>query len=297
MSVVVVGGGHGASASLRAARLYSDDVTGIITVADNGGSSGRLARELGVLPMGDIRNCLAALAPDSPTVSVFQHRFPSGRFEGHVVGNLMIAAAAQESGSFVAAIEQAAALLGAEGRILPPTLDPVRLISEVEGQLVEGQVEVATSTGRITFVALDPADPKPFEPAVQALTDADQIVLGPGSLFTSVLPPLLVRELKEALVTAHAQKVYVCNLVAPLGETQHFDAAAHLSAVYAHLGTGSVDVVVAHTGRPPTNGPAVAVDIVALKGMGVLVVGADLLPTDGSSRHDPARLADVLKKL
>lgn len=296
MKVAAVGGGHGTAATLKAALLYADEVAAIVTVADDGGSSGRLARELGVLPMGDIRNCLAALAPDSAMVHVFQHRFGPGRYEGHVVGNLMIAAAAGRSGSFVEAIRQSALMLGVRGRVVPCTLDHVKLVSEVEGELVEGQVAVATATGRISYVALDPPDPDAYQEAVEILGSADQIILGPGSLFTSVLPNLLVPGIRDAFGTAKGQKVYVCNLTAPPGETKDFDASAHLSAVYAHLGTDAVDVVVAHVGRVPGGeAPPVSVDVNALGSMGVKVVTADLLPDDGAPRHDPAALAAVLR--
>lgn len=296
MRSVAIGGGHGASATLRAASLYADEVAGIISVADDGGSSGRLARELGVLPMGDIRNCLAALAPESDAVDVFQHRFPSGRLEGHVVGNLIMAAVAQETGDFIAAIRHAARMVGSRGRIVPPTLDSVKLMSEIDGEVVEGQVNVATSPGKITAVFLDPPDPKPYFEALDLIDSADQLLLGPGSLFTSVLPPLLVPELKDALVRSRAKKIYICNLVAPPGETADFDAAAHVAAVFAHLGPEAVDVIVFHRGRPPlSESPVVEADESELTAMGVEVVVADLIPEDRSPRHDPERLASVLK--
>lgn len=298
MKTVVVGGGHGAAASLRAALRYAADVAGIITVADDGGSSGRLARELGVLPMGDIRNCLAALAAESEMRNVFQHRFPSGPLEGHVVGNLLMAAVAQETGSFIAAIEHAASMLGCRGRIIPPTLEAVRLHSLVEGRVVEGQVAVATAEGRVTRVSIDPPDAKAYPAALDLLAAADQIVLGPGSLFTSVLPNLLVPEVREAYLEASGRKIYVCNLIAPPGETANFDAAAHLAAVLDHSAQGAVDVVVAHAGRRPAGpAPAVEVDPEALRAMGVEVATADLLPQSAAPRHDSDRLAGVLRTL
>lgn len=297
MKTVVIGGGHGASASLRAALTYADEVAGIITVADDGGSSGVLARELGVLPMGDIRNCLAALAPPSETVDVFQHRFPTGHLQGHALGNLVIAAIAQETGSFISAIEYAAEMLKSRGRVVPPTLETVRLVSYVKGEMVSGQVNVSTAEG-IHHVYLDPQDAKAYPGAVELLEVADQIVLGPGSLFTSVLPPLLVPGLKEAFLSASAAKVYVTNLIAPPGETADFDATAHLDAVIDHVGKGSIDVVVAHRGRAPrSTAPFVEVDEQELGQRGVRVVTADLIPDSMTPRHDPARLARVLEHL
>lgn len=298
MKVVAVGGGHGTAVTLKAALEYSEDVAGIITVADDGGSSGRLARELGVLPMGDIRNCLAAVAVDSPMVDVFQHRFPSGKFRGHVVGNLMIAAAQRETGSFIDAIRQAARMLGARGRVVPCTLDTVKLVSEVEGELVEGQVAVAQASGRISYVALDPPDPKAYPEALELLKSADQIILGPGSLFTSVLPNLLVPEIGEALAASRARKVYVMNLAAPPGETSGFDACAHLAAIYGHVGGEAVDAVLGHSGRRPrTAAPLVEWDQEGLESMGVEALTADLLPDDAAPRHDAARLAASLASL
>lgn len=298
MKVVAVGGGHGAAATLKAALLFASDLAGIITVADDGGSSGRLAAELGVTPMGDIRNCLAALAPESPAVAAFQHRFPSGRLEGHVVGNLMMAAAEAETGSFIEAIKQAADILACRGKIVPPTLEKVSLISEIEGELIKGQVAVATSSGRISYVALDPPAPQAYPEAIHLLESADLVVLGPGSLFTSVLPSLLVPGIRNAYNQANALKIYVCNLTAPVGETGDFDACSHLAALYAHLGEGAVDVVVAHKGRTPrSDAPVVRVDQHGLEGMGTKVIVADLLPDDLAPRHDPVRLASCLSTL
>lgn len=298
MKVVAIGGGHGAAATLRAALTYSDGIAGVISVADDGGSSGRLAQELGVLPMGDIRNCLAALAPPSPTVDIFQHRFSTGSLEGHVVGNLVLAAVTQETGSFMTAIEYAGQMLGTRGRIVPPTLDPVRLVSEVEGERVEGQVALATAAGRVNFVGLDPPNPKAFPEALELVADADHIVLGPGSLFTSVIPPLLVPDLRGAFLSSTARKIYICNITSPPGETEGFDAGAHLDAVFAHLGPESVDVLVAHAGRRPSGEALeVAAQAGAVEEMGVEAVTADLLPDDQTPRHDPERLGAVLRKL
>ncbi|HVE77024.1 MAG TPA: uridine diphosphate-N-acetylglucosamine-binding protein YvcK [Actinomycetota bacterium] len=298
MKVVAIGGGHGAAATLRAALMYSDSVSAVVTVADDGGSSGRLAKELGVLPMGDIRNCLAALAPDSLMVDMFQHRFEGGRLDGHAVGNLMIAAWMQETGSFIEAIRQAARMIGSRGRVVPPTMENVTLISEIEGERIEGQVAVATATGRISYVALDPPDPKAYPEAIDLISEADQIVLGPGSLFTSVIPNLLVPEVREAYLAAQGRKIFICNLVAPAGETADFDAAAHLAALYAHLGEDCVDVVVAHEGTSPiAASPPVTVDKTAFERWEVSLIRSDFLPDDRSPRHDPAKLAAVLQKL
>lgn len=297
MKVVAIGGGHGAAASLRAALTYATQVAGIITVADDGGSSGILARELGVLPMGDIRNCLAALAPESAMVEVFQHRFSHGPLKGHVLGNLLITAAAEETGSFSEAVRLAGDLLGVRGRVVPPTLEAVRLVAEIDGQIVEGQVALATTQGRISYVRLNPAEPKAFPEALELIAEADQIILGPGSLFTSIVPNLLVPAVREAISYSSAKKVLVCNLAAPSGEAQHFDACDHLAAILAHGGTHCVDVMVVHEGRSIIGGQAVRVDRAGLEGMGVEVVSADLLPAELTPRHDPSKLGEVLRRL
>lgn len=297
MNVVVVGGGHGAAASLRACLRYAASLAGIITVADDGGSAGRLAAEYGVLPMGDIRNCLVAVAPDSPAAGLFQYRFAGGGLDGHVVGNLVIAARALETGEFMSAVEYAGELLGSRARIVPPTLEPVRLVAEAGGRLLEGQVAVARAPGPISRVRLDPAHPKAHPGALDLLAAADQIVLGPGSLFTSVLPSLLVPEVREAYLAAKARKVLVCNLTAPPGETHGLDAAGHVAAVRSHVGEGAVDTVVVHRGRPPAGSRPVALDAQGVRSLGVEVVTGDLLPDDGTPRHDPHRLAAVLRGL
>ncbi|MEO7803100.1 MAG: uridine diphosphate-N-acetylglucosamine-binding protein YvcK [Actinomycetota bacterium] len=296
MKVVAVGGGHGAAVTLRAAKLYADEVAAVVTVADDGGSSGRLSRELGILPMGDIRNCIAALAPPSEMVDLFQHRFPDGELAGHVVGNLIITAITQMRG-FTDAITEVSRMLGSTGTVVPPTLDLVTLVSTIDGHEVVGQVAAANADGRIERVSLEPENPLANGAAVDLLIDADQIVLGPGSLFTSVIPPLLVPDIAQAFKDSKAVKVYVCNLTAPprwgIGETAGFDACAHLEALYGHIRGATVDVVVADRGGPGM----VSVDVAQLEGMGVKVVVADLMPLPHTPRHDPVRLAKVLQDL
>lgn len=298
MKVVAVGGGHGASSTLRAALNYSSEVGGIINVSDDGGSSGVLSQQLGVLPMGDIRNCLAAVAENAAAAEIFQHRFSAGPLKGHVIGNLWLADATERLGSFISAVNAASQLLDCRGEILPPTLEPTRLISEVDDRLVEGQVNVSAADGLISYVSLDPPEPEAYEPAVEMMTSADQIILGPGSLFTSVLPPLLVPGMTEALKRAKGLKIYVCNVAAPPGETAHFDAAAHLTALFAHLGESAVDVMVAHSGRTPASEvPPATVDIAAIERLGVQTVLADVLPDDREPLHDHNRLGEVLRTL
>jgi uncharacterized cofD-like protein len=271
-NVVAIGGGHGLSASLRAIRRYAADVTAIVSVADDGGSSGRLRDALGIPPPGDIRKCLVALAaPDSLWALAFEHRFDpdSGELEGHALGNLIIAGLTSATGNFTTAIDEAGRLVGATGRVLPATTHPVVLKAEAAAGPIEGQVKVQ-NTGRLSAVSLVPPDPPAPRAAIDAIAGADQIVIGPGSLFTSVLAAAVVPDIKAALAATHAQKVYVANLRPQIPETAGYDLDAHVDALTAH--GIDVDVVLAHTPDRP-------------------------LARDDGLAHDPSRLADALAQL
>ena len=293
MKVTGIGGGHGLAATLRAARSFADDVEAVVTVADDGGSSGRLTRELGIPPPGDIRNCLVALTEDQPLAALYQHRFRSGALTGHTVGNLVIAALTERTGDFAAAVAEAGRLLKVAGRVHPVTTDLVGLGARVRGGVVEGQVAVAQTSDPIQAVYLEPADPPANPGAVQAILDADQVVLGPGSLFTSLIATLLVPGVKKALNETNALRVFVCNARMQKGETQGLDASAHVEALFAHVGPFAVDVVVVQS--PAISEDAVEVDVRSLEDLGVRVVQADLLLPTGA--HDPERLAPVLASL
>ncbi|MFN2389047.1 MAG: uridine diphosphate-N-acetylglucosamine-binding protein YvcK [Actinomycetota bacterium] len=293
MRVVGLGGGHGLASTLRAARLYASDVAAVVTVADDGGSSGRLTRELGIPPPGDIRNCLVALSNDSELARLYQHRFESGALTGHPAGNLLIAALTEMTGDFAGAVDRAGRLLGARGRVYPATTDLVELNARVDGGVIEGQANVASTEARIHAVYLDPPEPRAHPPAVEAIAAADQLLLGPGSLFTSLIATLLVPGIKDAVQGARAQKVFLCNARMQKGETEGLDAAAHLEALLAHAGEGSVDVMVVQS--PPHPDVGVPVDRAALERLGASVVEVDIAGEDGG--HDPTRLAACLKEL
>ena len=280
--VVALGGGGGLSVTLTALRLYAGDITAVVSVADDGGSSGRLRAALGIPAPGDLRRCLVALGePDSVWARAFEHRFTSGELEGHAVGNLVIAGLTSATGDFAAALQEAGRLVGSVGRVLPATSGPVVLVAESDTGSVSGQVAVAEA-GRISAVALDPANaPSPWD-AVDAIIGADQVVLGPGSLFTSVLPACLPKEIMKALRRTRAQRVYVCNVAAVERETQGFDAAAHVGALHAH--GIEVDVVLADA------------TALALGEVDARVVTAHLAAGDGLS-HDPKDLATALSDL
>jgi uncharacterized cofD-like protein len=301
VAVVALGGGHGLHASLSALRRVVDDLTAVVTVADDGGSSGRLREEFGVLPPGDLRMALAALCGDDDWgqtwARVLQHRFAGeGEMRGHVVGNLLIVSLWELLGDPVQALDWVGRLLGASGRVLPMALTPLVMTAQVRGasaqapdqvSTVRGQVEVAISDGTILSVALDPADPAPCPEAVSAVRSADWVVLGPGSWFTSVIPHLLVPELCRAVVETRGRVVVVLNLAAQAGETGGFEPADHLAALVEHAHDLRVHTVLADRGSVSDEAALEA----AAKSIGARLVVADIAMGDGSPRHDPVRLA------
>jgi uncharacterized cofD-like protein len=309
-SVVALGGGHGLHASLQALRrlvadLTVDDLTAVVTVADSGGSSGRLRGEFGVLPPGDLRMALAALCGDDQWgdtwARVVQHRFAGeGEMRGHVVGNLLIVALWELLGDHVGSLDLVGRLLGASGRVLPMALTPLDITAEVRGAdpgdpdrvtTVRGQVEVATTAGVITSIALDPPHPQVCPEACTAVREADWVVLGPGSWFTSVIPHLLVPELRSALVETDARLVVVLNLEDEVGETGGFSPEDHLAVLLEHAPDLRIATVLADRlrvgdgleARVATYGATLVLDD----------VGAD----DGSPRHDPVKLAEAYARI
>lgn len=290
MRVVGIGGGHGLAATLRAALTYADHIDAVVTVADDGGSSGRLTRELGIPPPGDIRNCLVALAQNRPLAELFQHRFTSGALTGHTVGNLVIAGLTEAAGDFAEGVARAADLLAAQGHVYPATTELVTLMARVNGGEVEGQVEVARTKEPIQAVYIKPADPRAHPAAAEAIRDADQVVLGPGSLFTSLIATLLVPGIRAALAATKARRIFVCNTRMQKGETETLDGAGHLHSLIAHAGAFSVDTIVVQS--PELAHDGVAIDREALEFLGVDVVEADVATDDGA--HDPVALGRVL---
>ena len=291
MKVTALGGGHGLAASLQALRRLDVDLTAVVTVADDGGSSGRLRTELGALPPGDLRMALAALADDGRRTweQLFQHRFGGdGPLAGHAVGNLVLAGLCEITGDPVVALALAAELLGATGRVLPLTTAEIDIEAHVafgtEVEVVRGQVAVATTPGKVCAVQLVPDSPPACPEAVEAVREADAIVLGPGSLFTSVVPHLLVPQLRWALVDTTATKILALNLVPQTGETTGFSPAAHLEALAAHAPDLRIDCVVADSSVLDRDGL-----MEAAKGLGATVHVADVAAD--AARHDPALLA------
>jgi uncharacterized cofD-like protein len=291
-SVVALGGGHGLAAALQAIRRYAPDVTAVVSVADDGGSSGRLRRALDVPAPGDIRKCLVALSDDPVWAAAFEHRFAGGELEGHALGNLLIVGLAEALGDFAQALEEAGRVLRAVGRVLPATVDPVALKADVEDRVVEGQVAVMNARGRIRRVSIVPADAAAHPEAVVALRRADQIVLAPGSLYTSLMSVVCVPEIAAALAAARGRVVQVLNLRQQTPETSGLDGTDHLRATLDH--GARVDVVVHHDG--PVADGWLAVDPTVARALGVEVRAAPVARADGLA-HEPARLASLLAQL
>ena len=286
--VVAIGGGHGLASTLRAARMYAGRVTAVVSVADDGGSSGRLREIAGIPAPGDLRRCMVAMAADgSPWAPAFEYRFPagSGDLEGHALGNLIIAGLANVTGDFGRALDLAGDLLGATGRVVPATSTPVVLKAEVSGREVVGQVAVSETSGAITCVSVVPPDAAVPPEALEAIAGADQVVLGPGSLYTSVLAVAVVPAIRAALEARAGGRVFVCNLRAQLPETAGYADADHLAAVLDH--GVPVDTMVVHGPSGPGEGSGPG---------GVRIVRRSMARPDGTG-HDPQRLAAVLSGL
>lgn len=287
------------------------ELTAVVAMSDDGGSSGRLRRTRGLPPPGDIRNCLVALAsPEVAMREIFQYRFGGGGrargIEGHAVGNLVIAALAELKGDFLEAVRQSAALLDARGVVLPSTLEPVQLVAQLsDARRVVGERKLARSGGRVMRVSLRPSRPLPTPGLLEAIARADLIALGPGSLYSSVMPNLLVAEVARALRVSPALKVMVANLMTEPGETDGMSCADHVRAVIDHAGP-IVDLVLYNRMAPPRELAAryarkgahvVRTDREALSELGLIPVGADLLRSGPRIRHDPGKLARILLRL
>lgn len=313
ISIASLGGGHGLFNTLRGARVISDDVTAIVTVADDGGSSGRMRRELGSIPPGDLRMALAALAEDSEQgrlwESAIQHRFGGyGALKGHAVGNLMISGLEQVLGSLVAALDEIGRLLGVHGRVVPMCPEPLDLEAEVSGLeedprevvAVRGQVAVATTLGQVRRVRMIPHRPAATPEAVTAIENADLITLGPGSWFSSVIPHILVPELVEALNVAPAPKVLMMNLVAEPGETAGMSMEHHIHMVYQHAQSLAIDVIVVDLTVMPRPGQQQHMERAA-QALGAKVIYRDVREDDGrgrfSDRHKPSKMAAVMQEI
>ncbi|HEX2221311.1 MAG TPA: gluconeogenesis factor YvcK family protein [Candidatus Limnocylindria bacterium] len=303
--IVAIGGGTGLSTLLRGVKGYSANITAVVAVADDGGSSGRLRQQLGIVPPGDIRNCIAALADAEPLMTqLMQYRFPSGSgLDDHAFGNLFIAAMTAVTGDFEEAVRESNRVLAVRGQVLPATTVPLSLSAILaSGRRVDGQAAISEAGEPIDRVFIEPADVRANPEALERILEADMIVIGPGSLFSSVLPNLLISDIRDAVAAATGLRVYVCNVATQPGETERFTASAHLRTLFDHVGDGFVDyVLVNHAPQPRRLGPAgfepVAVDARRLEELPVVVVEENLLDDANPLRHDPARLAAALMRL
>lgn len=300
--IVAIGGGTGLSTLLRGLKEFTDHLTGVVTVADDGGSSGRLRRNMGVLPPGDFRQCIAALADAEPLMSqLLQYRFGNGDLGGHSFGNLFLVAMSEINGSFEEGLRQSSRVLAVRGRVVPSTLENVVLSAELANQaVVHGESQVPHGGAAVQRVFLQPADARAYPEAVSAILDADLIVIGPGSLYTSVMPNLLVREIRTALHAARAPVVYACNVATQPGETDGYNVADHVKALIYHIGPDLIDLVLADSEPPPAfpaawNATPVWTDSDRVRD--ISVVRKDLRRSERPTRHDSTKLAKAIMAL
>ena len=301
--VVAIGGGTGLSVLLSGIKAYTKNITAIVTVTDTGGSSGRLRDELDVLPPGDIRNCLVALADAEPLIrNLFQYRFEEGEgLKGHSFGNLFITALSMVTGDFEKAIRESSKVLAIRGRVVPSTLDKVTLVGEfTDGTTAEGETNITDAKKPLKRISLRPADCRATEEALEAIQSADLIVMGPGSLYTSILPNLLIKDIANAILESDGYKVFIINAMTQPGETEAYSAYDHLRSVISHTDPGIIDVCFINTQPIPkvaldryqeTNSFPVEMDLAKIREQGYEVVGGEFLKLDTQVRHDPTKLA------
>jgi uncharacterized cofD-like protein len=303
--IVTIGGGTGLSTLLRGLKRHTSNLTAVVTVSDDGGSSGRLQKELGVLPPGDIRNCLVALADDEALVTdLFRYRFSEGEgLTGHSFGNLFLAAMTGITGNFDQAIKVSSRVLNVKGRVLPATLATARLCATLaDGTIVEGESNISRSTQAIRDVFLDPPFAAPLDEVIEAIRDADAVVLGPGSLYTSIMPNLLVDRVAREVEAANAVKIYVCNVMTQPGETDAFTASAHVRTLLERAGARVCDVVVVNDQLPrklldvyaEEGQLPVQADVAEIEALGVRAVRAAVISETENVRHDSVKLAAVV---
>ena len=314
LRIVAIGGGTGLSTLLKGLKGYAREprqveITAIVTVTDDGGSSGRLRREFDVLPPGDIRNCMVALSEDEALLSkLFQYRFSEGKgLKGHSFGNLFVTALTDITGDFAAAVRLSSEILAIAGRIFPSTAANATLEAELSnGTIVQGETKISKSRSRIARIRLVPGPCLPVPETLDAISKADLITFGPGSLFTSVIPNVLVEGIPEAIQRSPALKAYFVNLMWQPGETIEFRASDHIHAIHRHAGMKLLDMVVINTGAitpeqqikyAAMRAEPVVNDLENLEGLGLEVVGADLLSQSETVRHDPYAAGNIALEL
>jgi uncharacterized cofD-like protein len=304
--IVVIGGGTGLSSLLRGLKRHTANLTAIVTVADDGGSSGELRRRIGILPPGDIRNCLAALSNDEElTTQLFQYRFGEEiGVNGHSLGNLLITALTELTGSFEEAVAESGRVLAVQGKVFPSTLHDVRLVAQVQVQdsnkevKIRGESEIPRKGGKIKRVWLEPNNPLAFPPTIQAILNADIIIVGPGSLYTSIIPNLLVPDISEAIRASRGLRFLICNVATQPGETEGYTCGDHIKAIEKIIGNGIFDVVICNdncNGRLPEDIEYVCIEDELDKEYPIY--SANLSDTEAPWRHDSSKLASAILDL
>ncbi|BAC14423.1 uridine diphosphate-N-acetylglucosamine-binding protein YvcK [Oceanobacillus iheyensis] len=305
--VVAIGGGTGMPVLLRGLKKLPVDLTAIVTVADDGGSTGRIRNEMDIPAPGDIRNVIAALSDAEPMLlELFQHRFSHGNgLSGHSMGNLLLAAMTSVTGNFNNGIKEISRVLNVKGKIYPISNENMSLHAEMEdGEIVSGESNIPLAQKKIKRVFLEPQPVKPLPNAVRAIKSADLIVISPGSLYTSIMPNLIVPQVKEAIASSKAKVVYVCNAMTQDGETTNYSAADHVKAIHDHIGEPCIDAIVVHNKKIPDeiqalykseNATPVTFDETRLNKMGLNVIAGNILAeSNGSLRHDNEKIASLL---
>lgn len=307
--IVIIGGGTGLPVLLRGLKQYPVDITAIVTVADDGGSSGRLRDDFHIPPPGDVRNVLAALSDVEPLVEkMFQHRFVQSELSGHSLGNLILAAMTSITGDFVHAIQEMSKVLNVRGKVLPAANQSVVLHAELEdGSYISGESKIPYSGKKIKGVFLTPSEVKPLSETITAIRQADLIVVGPGSLYTSILPNLLVPRIGYEVCNAKARKVYVCNLMTQAGETLNYSASDHVKTIYEHIGCACIDTILVNNEEVPPQiqlrykeelAQPVHFDVAKLLDLGMEVVQEQILTYEQEYiRHDTKKVANILYKM
>ncbi|MFC5558688.1 uridine diphosphate-N-acetylglucosamine-binding protein YvcK [Ureibacillus thermophilus] len=307
LNIVVIGGGTGLSTILRGLKLYPFHITAIVTVTDDGGSSGRLRDDYDIPPPGDIRNVIAALSDTEPLLEqLFQYRFANSQeLGGHSMGNLMLTALTDITGDFFSAIIEMSRVLKVHGKVIPSANAKVNLHAELlDGEIVKGESKIPLSNKPIKRVFLVPDDVKPLPEAINAINHADVILIGPGSLYTSIIPNLLVKEIGETIIQSKAKKIYVCNLMTQQGETNQYQAVDHVKAIYEHVGTPFLDAILVNSNDLPSpikenyreqNAEPVRVNEEELKKLGLEIIKKNIATIkNGAVRHEGKAIAEWL---
>lgn len=307
--IVAIGGGHGLSTLLHGLKEYTSNITAIVTVADDGGSSGRLREEFNVLPPGDIRNCLVALADEERLMGkLFQFRFSEGKsLKGHNFGNLFITAMSRVTGDFEKAVKESCKILAIRGNVIPATTDRVVLMAEhKDGSRTEGESKIPETPSPISSMYIRPADCLPTREAIDAIRRADLIVIGPGSLYTSIMPNLLIKGISEEILKSKVKKVYVCNVMTQYGETDGYKVSDHINALINHTHKNIVEYVIVNSGRVPEKllnkyaeekAYSVQLDNGNVKSSGCEIIKANVVDTEDYVRHNAHRLAKIIMDL